>query len=90
MIGNLIKAANNKSEKEFYSSFLFGVPLKIFRKGKIKECVFFIDQNIPSFMWISTKSKAFLFDLTYTTIQRFNFEIERVTNLKHYLILYYF
>ena len=69
---------------------MFGVPLKILRKGNIKQCIFFVDQNIPSFLWISTKSKAFLFDLTYTTIQRYSFEIERVTNLKHYFILYYF
>jgi len=41
---------NNKTEKEFYSDFLFGIQLNILRKGKINNCVFVIYKKIPCFL----------------------------------------
>jgi hypothetical protein len=47
--------------------------MEIWRKNKIKKVYVYIDQNIESLLWISTKTKAFLFDLTYTTLHRSDF-----------------
>ena len=55
---------------------MFGVKLWIWRKGKKKECTFFLDQYMPSFIWVSSNSKAFLFDLSFTTIHRFDYDLE--------------
>jgi len=47
--------------------------MEIWRKGRIKPVIIFIDSNRPNFIWISSKTKAFLFDLTYTTVSRCNY-----------------
>jgi len=49
-----------------------------------------MDQNFPSLLWISSKTKAFLFDLTYTTISRSDYEIEFLSGVKNIIILQYF
>jgi hypothetical protein len=47
--------------------------MEIWRKGRAKSVQVFIDQSIPNLLWISSKTKAFLFDLTYTTVNRFDY-----------------
>jgi len=39
--------------------------MQIYRKGKVKDVTIFLDQNFPTLLWVATKSKAFLVDLTY-------------------------
>lgn len=43
--------------------------MKIFRKGNVKNVTVFLDQNFRTLLWISTQTKSFLMDLTYTTIR---------------------
>jgi hypothetical protein len=59
-----------KVEEDFHRAFIYGSSLEIWRKGRIKTAEVFIDPFIPSLLWISSKTKAFLFDLTYTTVDR--------------------
>jgi hypothetical protein len=66
---DLAHTVDHKSEREFINKFIFGVRMKIFRKGKIKEITAFLDQFIPTLLWISTKSKAFLLDLNYAVFR---------------------
>ena len=70
--------------------FVFGKELRLWRKGRIKIAQVFVDPFLPSLLWISSQTKAFLFDLTYTTVERFDLEVERVSGQKHYFVLHYF
>lgn len=42
--------------------------MKIWRKGKMKDVVVYTDSKMPNYLWITTKTKAFLFDLSYTSL----------------------
>ena len=75
LFGNLMKAAETDMAVQFQRKFMFGVQLWIWRKGKKKSCTFFVDQYMPSFLWVSSNSKAFLFDLSFTTIHRFDYDL---------------
>jgi len=75
ILDNVINASRTDIATEFHKKFVYGCSLIIWRKGRKKECVFFIDQFCPSFIWVSTTSKAFLFDLCFTTIQRFDYDL---------------
>lgn len=90
LMGNLFQAAESKISDEFQKKFMFGVELLIWRKGHIKKCVFFLDQHLSSYLWVSSATKAFLFDLSFTSLHRFDFELEKSSQLKHYFILRYF
>jgi hypothetical protein len=90
LVSELVRAAEADMARQFQRKFMFGHELQVWRRGRKKKCVFFVDQQVPSFVWASTTSKAFLFDLAFTTIQRFDHDLEEESKLKHYFILRYF
>lgn len=90
LIVDLFQANDNKAQTEFRNKFIFGVKMNIYRKGKIKNITVFLDQNFPTLLWIATKSKAFLMDLTYTTISVNDLEFQIASGCEHYFIMRYF
>lgn len=86
------KRIQNDSQiaEEFYRTFMFGLSMSIWRKGRVKKVEVFIDPYLSSLLWISSKTKAFLFDLTYTTVERVDLELEKSSNMKQYIVLHYF
>lgn len=49
--------------------------MEIWRKGKIKVVEMYVDVSLPNLLWVATKSKAFLFDMAYTNVNRFDLEL---------------
>lgn len=45
---------------------------------------------MPTLLWVSSKTKAFLFDLTYTTVTHYDFDMEKASNIKDFIVLHYF
>jgi hypothetical protein len=68
LIAHLFDTTDHAAEREFIKMFLFGVPMQIYRKGRVKNATVFLDPYIPTLMWISSKTKAFLIDLGYVTL----------------------
>jgi hypothetical protein len=64
--------------------------MQIWRKGRTKSLQIFLDQNIESLLWITSNTKAFLFDLSFTTITRYDYEFEKSSNIQNFFILRYF
>lgn len=65
--------------------------MSIWRKGRLKEVMVFTDQHIPNLLWVSSKTKAFLFDLCYTTLSTSDVELELSSEFEHYFfVLSYF
>lgn len=57
----------------------------ILHKGKKKEMFVYLDNNRDKLMWISSKTKAFLIDLYFTsTFCREDSEIEAIDPGAHY------
>lgn len=56
------------AKAQFYNIFLYGIKMKIYNKGKIKEMDVYLDNQRDKFLWFSTKTKAFLIDLFFTSI----------------------
>ena len=50
--------------------------MKIYRKGRIKPVIVFLDQHFPTLLWISSQTKAFLVDLSYVCLRRSDLEFE--------------
>ena len=50
--------------------------MKIYRKGRIKEVTVFLDQYVPTLMWISSKTKSFLVDMVYIMLKINDLEFE--------------
>ena len=53
---------------QFQNIFLYGRKMKIYNKGKIKEMDVYLDNQREKLLWFSTKTKAFLIDLFFTSI----------------------
>lgn len=64
--------------------------MEMWRKERIKKVAVFLDPNLPNLVWFSTMTKAFLLDMTYSDIDRCNFELEKASGIKNYFILRYF
>jgi hypothetical protein len=75
LVQEVLKATSQEIFERFQNEFAYGVDMDIWRKGRIKRVVVFMDPNFPSLLWISSKTKSFLFDLTFTTISRSDYEI---------------
>ena len=89
-MGQLFNATSGSVVDEFYDEFTFGKTMMIWRKGRPKTVIMFIDQNLPNLLWATSPTKAFLFDLTHTTLDRCDYELEQSSGCKHYFILHYF
>ena len=86
----LFNASSQSVVDDFEDTFTFGREMSIWRKGRMKKVVMFLDQNLPNLMWATSPTKAFLFDLTHTTIDRCDFELEQSSGCRFYFILHYF
>lgn len=53
---------------EFQNAFLYGQEIQVLHKGKPKYMTVYLDNNNEKFLWVSSKTKAFLLDLYFTTI----------------------
>lgn len=87
---DLFKSTDSDSANAFTKLFTFGAEMQIWRKGRIKQCTVFLDQHVPTLIWISSLTKAFLFDIAYTTFTRFDAEFQISSPTQHYIILRYF
>lgn len=72
LIMDLFQSTDSNCVNTFTQTFTFGVEMNIWRKGRSKSCIVFLDQHIPTLLWITSPTKAFLFDITYTTFTRFD------------------
>lgn len=54
--------------KEFQDIFLYGTSMKILHKGRAKEMYIYLDNNRETFLWISSKTKAFIIDLYFAEV----------------------
>lgn len=53
--------------KEFQRVFIYGEKMRLMHKGKPKEMFIYLDNKSETLLWISSKTKAFLLDLYFTT-----------------------
>jgi hypothetical protein len=90
LIDKLINVSDVKVEQDFQKEFTFAKTMEIWRKGRVKTVEIFLDPSLPTLLWVSSKTKAFLFDLTYTTVHRFDLELEKNSKIKDYIVLHYF
>ena len=90
LIVDLFEANDVTAEIQFTKKYIHGVKMQIYRKGKVKDVTIFLDQNFPTLLWVATKSKAFLVDLTYIELSVSDVEFQITSGCEQYFIMRYF
>lgn len=75
MINDVLLGVDEGSALQFQKEFAYGVGMEMWRKDSLKSIMVFIDANLPNLVWFSSKTKAFLFDMTYTDIDRCDLDL---------------
>lgn len=71
----MLSGVDESSALQFQGVFAYGVQMQMWRKDNLKPIVAFIDQHLPNLVWFSSKTKAYLFDMTYTDIDRCDLDL---------------
>ena len=50
----------------------------------------FLDQHVPTLLWISSKTKAFLVDLSYVVLRLNDQVFQLESRCEHYFVIQYF